>query len=179
MPENGEIKLEVLENDNLPDNEDVKIEILNQPDKGKVSPPTRKNKLKYVLEQEVSFGETFFTYKVCLEACPESCSTAEVRIRFESTCLSEAEANIPNAFSPNGDSFNDKFEVFPNAHAQIVGMKIFDRWGGQGFEGGEDQFWDGTWQGNKMTPGVYVYLVELVLQNGDRVLEKGEVSLMR
>ena len=38
--------------------------------------------------------------------------------------------NLPNAFTPNGDGFNDLFTpILPYRFIDHVDMKIFDRWG--------------------------------------------------
>jgi gliding motility-associated-like protein len=93
---------------------------------------------------------------------------------------------VPNAFSPNGDGFNDVFSLFSGADVkEILNMKVFDRWGGlvfeknelipNGYEGG----WDGTSHGKPMAPGVYIYEVFVVFDDGKQRLLKGAVNLMR
>jgi len=39
--------------------------------------------------------------------------------------------------------------------------------------------WDGTWRGKDAPSGVYVWLARLRLINGEEVLEKGGVDLVR
>ena len=70
--------------------------------------------------------------------------------------------NIPNAFTPNQDGVNDTWiidniELFPWALIQV-----FNRWGQLVFEGkGGGEPWDGTWNGNIVPTGSYVYTVDL------------------
>jgi len=69
---------------------------------------------------------------------------------------------IPNAFTPNGDGINDEWiieniELFPHALIQV-----FNRWGQLVWEGrGNEQAWDGTWNGNIVPTGSYIYTVNL------------------
>ncbi|MBN2779342.1 MAG: gliding motility-associated C-terminal domain-containing protein, partial [Bacteroidales bacterium] len=69
---------------------------------------------------------------------------------------------IPNAFTPNNDGTNDTWiieniEIFPWALIQV-----FNRWGQLVFEGyGSGDPWDGTWNGNIVPTGSYIYTVDL------------------
>ena len=46
----------------------------------------------------------------------------------------EHEVYVPNAFSPNGDGYNDSFTVFADDNVlQVRRMAVFERWGGQVF----------------------------------------------
>ncbi|MBX2929954.1 MAG: choice-of-anchor L domain-containing protein [Saprospiraceae bacterium] len=95
---------------------------------------------------------------------------------------------IPNVFTPqNGDGINDGFTVFtrPESVSSIQLLRIFDRWGGMVFE---QRFfqpnevklgWDGTHKGRPVSPGVYVYRVEVELINGAVVQLQGEVTVLR
>jgi len=42
----------------------------------------------------------------------------------------------------------------------------------------EQSGWDGTYRGQKAPPGVYVYIAELMLDNGETVIVKGDVALL-
>lgn len=66
---------------------------------------------------------------------------------------------IPNAFTPNGDGVNDAFfvkgEGIRNFH-----LYIYNRWGEVVFETtNPKQQWDGSYAGNPVEQGVYVYQV--------------------
>jgi gliding motility-associated-like protein len=94
---------------------------------------------------------------------------------------------FPNAFSPNLDGFNDFFRPFAAADnpIDVEVFSIFNRWGGQvyqltsstslnGFQG-----WDGTVNGQNAETGIYVYIVEIALANGERRKFSGDVMLLR
>jgi len=93
---------------------------------------------------------------------------------------------IPNIFSPNGDGKNDLFTVFGGPEVKgIRSLKIFDRWGEKIFE--RSQFaanqlsmgWDGTFRGKKMNPGVFAYLAEIEIVDGQILTYEGTLSLIR
>ena len=64
-------------------------------------------------------------------------------------------------------------------------MHIFDRWGGQVFRAVNlpintpSAGWDGRAQGTELNPGVYVYWIEVLLQNGERQILEGDVLLLK
>ncbi|MBP8724498.1 MAG: gliding motility-associated C-terminal domain-containing protein [Saprospiraceae bacterium] len=120
----------------------------------------------------------------CTVISNKGCS-ATARIRIE---VIRREVWVPNAFSPNGDQINDRFfpVLSPDAFREIRGFRIFDRWGNLQFEQklispGQmyDLAWDGTRNGEKLNPGVYLFTMELVWNNGDVQLLSGDISLIR
>lgn len=87
---------------------------------------------------------------------------------------------IPNAFSPNNDNSNDRFRVLISGDIEIVEFKVFNRWGQLVYdnENGPDG-WDGTFNGNPQPSDVYAYLIVLRFPDGQEVVEKGDVTLIR
>lgn len=84
---------------------------------------------------------------------------------------------LPNVFSPNGDNINDYFEVYAGSNSyQNIEMKIFDRWGNLVFEG---EKWDGTYNNQEMSTGVYVYLVRLTSHDGNTTTLSNSLTLIR
>ena len=71
--------------------------------------------------------------------------------------------DIPNAFSPNNDGNNDRFEIFPAPIIQeIYTFKIFNRWGALVWETDDiNETWDGNYKGMPAAVGVYVYFLEV------------------
>jgi gliding motility-associated-like protein len=82
---------------------------------------------------------------------------------------------IPNFFTPNGDGFNDLWEVefldnFPNAD-----VKIYDRFGKlMHNQKGNSGKWDGTYNGKKLPKDSYWYFIDL--KDGSDIL-KGFVTI--
>ena len=93
---------------------------------------------------------------------------------------------FPNAFSPNFDGSNDYFVMYGALGVnQVLNFRVFDRNGALVYEaagflpGDESYGWDGTFRGQKAQTGVYAYFAEIEFIDGDRVLFKGDVLLVR
>jgi hypothetical protein len=91
----------------------------------------------------------------------------------------------PNAFRP-GSSENGAFTLYGGAELeQIDLLRIFDRWGDLVFEGRNlspnvpTAGWDGLNQGQPAPQGVYIYMAEVQLANGEQEILWGEVTLIR
>ncbi|MCK6694272.1 MAG: gliding motility-associated C-terminal domain-containing protein [Thermoanaerobaculia bacterium] len=93
----------------------------------------------------------------------------------------------PNAFSPNKeDGKNDRFLLFAadNTVDRINTFQVFDRWGNVVFykkdiqPNDEKQGWDGYCRGKLVNPGVFVWYAEVLLLNGQKVLMKGDVTIV-
>jgi gliding motility-associated-like protein len=92
---------------------------------------------------------------------------------------------IPNTFTPNADGVNDYF--FPRGQGidRITSFRVYSRWGELLFERGnmevnsEYQGWNGTYNGRKLNPDVYVYVIEATCDTGEPIVFKGDISLLR
>lgn len=108
-----------------------------------------------------------------------------IPVELADECEPDTQYYIPNLFSPNGDQVNDVFSIQFNAGAEVlsVTVDIFDRWGNLVFSSKEHPFsWDGTFNGELLNPGVYVYQFTLEYSNGIKVVTKnvtGDVTLVR
>lgn len=90
-----------------------------------------------------------------------------------------AEIYIPNAFTPNGDSKNDRFEIYTH-NVKDVQVQIYDRWGLKIVEWNDVQGgWDGRVNGNPAQSDTYVYRVSTVDVNEKKEVHIGHVSLVR
>jgi gliding motility-associated-like protein len=86
---------------------------------------------------------------------------------------------VPNAFSPDGDGVNDRFDGRGEGYTKRY-MKIFDRWGELIFESHDRSLeWDGTVNGRKVKPDVYVYKIRVKDYKGDWHTKKGHVTVVR
>ena len=96
-----------------------------------------------------------------------------------------ADLFVPNTFSPNGDGSNDVFYVRGQGLDRVKSLRIFNRWGQIVFE--QQNFpvnnpmygWDGKYKGNKATPDVYVYQIEVFCENSEIVKFEGNVALIQ
>ncbi|MBL7889867.1 MAG: CotH kinase family protein, partial [Bacteroidia bacterium] len=88
------------------------------------------------------------------------------------------EVGIPTAFSPNDDGVNDVLYVLGSIDQ--IDFTIYNRWGQIVFRTTDrSKGWDGTFNGQKVNPGVFAYRVSGVLPNGDFVERKGNITLVR
>lgn len=86
---------------------------------------------------------------------------------------------IPNSFTPNGDGINDVFYLKGHG-VDFFELKIYDRWGEQLFKTNDlNSGWDGTFKGESLSNGVFVYIVSGQLLDGRTFKEKGAVTLIR
>jgi gliding motility-associated-like protein len=90
---------------------------------------------------------------------------------------------VPNAFTPDGDDYNNVFKpVFSSGYdLKNYDLMIFNRWGELIFETDQiGQGWDGTYRGNMCQDGVYTWKLKVMNSVTDRKEEHvGHVSLLR
>ena len=94
---------------------------------------------------------------------------------------------IPNAFSPDGDGYNDKFIIFASpAEVRIIKeFQIFDRWGERvfyekNFHPNDPAFgWDGNYRNKPATEEVYVYNIIVEFIDGTEKTYRGGITLIR
>lgn len=89
---------------------------------------------------------------------------------------------VPNAFSPNEDGVNERFQV--NVLSDVPGtvLRIFSRWGDELFTTNDPvKGWDGTAAGEKVPDGVYLFVLVAPDPCGSGRLEelRGHVTLLR
>lgn len=142
-----------------------------------------------------TFGLSCFTCNSST-AMPVNTTTYTVTATNENGCTATDEVvirvvknypvYIPNAISPNGDGLNDGFTAYAGPAAnQIKVLKVFDRWGELVYEAEafphsqEPLGWDGYFKGQLVNAGVFVYFIEMEFIDGEVILYKGDVTVMR
>jgi gliding motility-associated-like protein len=86
------------------------------------------------------------------DGCQDT-ATVQIRVNIE-TLL-----GMPDAFTPNGDGFNDYFRPAGLDDQFILAFKIYNRWGQVVFDGiNTSSNWDGTFLGVNQPSEVYIYL---------------------
>jgi gliding motility-associated-like protein len=93
---------------------------------------------------------------------------------------------IANAFTPNDDGNNDwLFVQGGNGTQRVVSFQVFDRWGEIVYETADAPLndsnygWDGTYKGQAMNGGVFVWVAEVEFEDGERLVYKGSTVLIR
>ncbi|WP_426671485.1 gliding motility-associated C-terminal domain-containing protein [Mucilaginibacter sp. McL0603] len=84
---------------------------------------------------------------------------------------------IPNAFTPNGDGYNDLWNIPALAGYPQCMVSIYNRYGGLIYQSrGYPSAWDGIYNGSQLPTGTYYYIIDL--KNGTKPLS-GYVALIR
>ncbi|MGM0477888.1 MAG: gliding motility-associated C-terminal domain-containing protein [Bacteroidota bacterium] len=88
----------------------------------------------------------------------------------------------PNTFTPDGDAFNENWRVYiEGIDVYNFQLEIYNRWGELIFESHDpDGSWDGTYGGNLVKDGTYIWKIRAVDQENDNKYEfKGFVNVLR
>jgi len=88
---------------------------------------------------------------------------------------------IPNAFTPNADGRNDKFNFTCSGLKALTFFRVYNRYGQIVYQQNtcSNNGWDGTFGGAAQPMGTYVYNWQGVAFNGQTVSGKGTVVLVR
>lgn len=88
--------------------------------------------------------------------------------------------HVPNAFSPNGDGFNDFF-VVAGDFLLDYDLRVYSRWGEEIFQSSSiDDSWDGRMPNGKGAPqGVYVFRLKATAVGNKSFDQTGTITLLR
>jgi len=128
------------------------------------------------IAQPITPGQYSFTV-----TSEDNCETTGV-INFK--VAFERDVFVPNVFSPNSDGLNDRFTIFGGPEVSSVDyFRIYSRWGELLYETSElpindtTKGWDGTFKGQNMTPGVYIWMAKVAFIDGKVIDYSGDVLL--
>ena len=92
------------------------------------------------------------------------------------SCKIEDEFLIPNMFTPNGDGFNDTWEIDNIQLFEVRSVRIINRWGDIVFKANEyNNDWAGIFGHKNLPAGTYYYILDL----GEEGIRKGDVTIIR
>ena len=95
------------------------------------------------------------------------------------TALVTPLADVPNAFSPNGDGVNDFIGVKGYGVAKM-NWNIFNRWGQLVFSSTSiNNAWDGRYKGTLQPQDVYAYTLSITFTDNTVLRKKGDITLLR
>lgn len=123
------------------------------------------------------------TYEVMLESIDTVCN--RVFTHRETVTIIDFDENLelPNVFSPNGDSQNDLlyFSKIPDPDFfDEFNLKIFNRWGQELFASNSPiEGWDGKFESKEVLQGVYYYVLTYADQCGNNEESTGFFHLFR
>jgi len=101
-------------------------------------------------------------------------------LRVDDACI-YSNLEIPNIISPNGDGANDEFLIQYEGVSDVSLLRIYNRWGELIFETNDitGDLWDGTFRGQALSPGVYVYYLEGTCLNNKPFTVTGNVTVLK
>ncbi len=129
-----------------------------------------------LIDDEEDFENQVYQYRITAFA-----NDAGIVSSVSNTIVIIKEPNLfhPSSFTPNNDGLNDIFKVFGQFTADVE-FKIFNRWGELLFITNDlNQGWDGTYKGNAMPEGTYVFRANLTDQAGRTSERSGTILLLR
>jgi gliding motility-associated-like protein len=100
------------------------------------------------------------------------------------TFCKNSQVFVANAFTPDGDGVNDLL-IVRGIGIRVKSFRVFNRWGNLvfeklAFEANDPKFgWDGKVRGVPAAPDVYVFLAEVVCDNGTVYLHKGNTTILK
>jgi hypothetical protein len=125
---------------------------------------------------------------------PEDHTEFVVRMVDGNGCIAEDRLQVsvynhhiyaPNVIYPGSDN-NGGFTLFgSNGALEIKLLRVYDRWGSLLFErrsiplSDPSLGWDGTSRNQPVSPGVFVWYAEVDMQDGQVVVLKGDVTVVR
>jgi gliding motility-associated-like protein len=92
---------------------------------------------------------------------------------------------VPTGFTPNTDNVNDKLIVHGRNGTFIDIFRVYDRWGELVYEARTFKIndtnagWNGTFKGQDMMSGKYVWYIEATYIDGAKEILKGHTTLIR
>lgn len=132
---------------------------------------------------EMPVAEPMYTNDYYLLVVDENGCRAEDHVQIH--VKKERRVMVPSGFSPNADGLNDLLTVHGKSGTMIKVFRIFDRWGEMLYEHFDFPIndtttgWDGTFKGQTMMPGVYVWYLEAEYEDGMKENFRGGTTLIR
>jgi gliding motility-associated-like protein len=109
-------------------------------------------------------------------------ATRQVTVCVLNPDCDEPNLFLPNAFTPNdndGNAMNDVLYFRSNIVSEME-LAIYNRWGQRVFFSDDQSIgWDGTLNGQPLSPDVYGFYLRAKCFNGQEYFKKGNITLLR
>lgn len=134
------------------------------------------------LDNPVHGFPDFGSYLVTLIVNPNTACADTVSSLVDFDVVDITGVYIPNAFTPNGDAFNEVWKIEGPVDCFYDKLQVYDRWGHIIWEtdapGTKD--WDGRIDGGEVVPeGVYIYRLQRIGQKKKMKARIGHVTVIR
>lgn len=122
---------------------------------------------------------TTYVFTVSSPSDPLCSYSDSITIFVVEQICGEPDIFVSNAFTPNNDNHNDRVFVRGN-YIRKMHFVIYDRWGEKMFETeNQGEGWDGTYNGMKCDPAVFVYYLTVTCIDEQEFFKKGNITLIR
>jgi hypothetical protein len=148
---------------------------------------------------DLSFSGTSIQAQLTPTATPLKSTKYTLTLYTAEGCSASASTQIwvrpnldiyaPNVIKPDDpqNPQNAYFTLFTTKTGvdKIIQLQVYDRWGSQiwakqNFQPNDPtEGWDGSYQGEALNPGVFVWWAEVLLINGQKILLEGDVTIVR
>lgn len=107
-----------------------------------------------------------------------NCFTVDYQVVID--IMKKYSVDVPDVFTPNGDGLNDIAYVRGWGIKELLGFRIFNRFGEMVFES-EDLLlgWNGTYKGANQNTETFTYIVRVKSYNDEIISKKGFIKLIR
>ena len=123
------------------------------------------------VKNPVVTGDQDITYTLTITDKRGCVAASSVRV------IVSPQLTISNAFTPNGDGINDRWDVVGLVAYEKATIDVFNRYGQKVFHSlGYATPWDGTYNGSPLPMGVYYYVINTNVKN--QVLS-GSLTIIR
>lgn len=147
-----------------------------------------------ILQYTWNLGDTIFSCECpIIEVIPAESGVLTVSVMDERGCIAEDDHQItvlpirytyaPTAFSPNNDGINDFFYIESSVSGIIRRFTVYNRWGSPVFDDENiplndmSSGWDGRFKGDRLSPGVYIWVAEIEYLDGLSETLHGDIFL--
>jgi gliding motility-associated-like protein len=85
-----------------------------------------------------------------------------------------------NAFTPNGDGYNDVWVIYEPGCIKQLEVDVYNRWGSLVYHADNyNNDWNGEYQNKPLPDATYYYVIKPVYADGSRPVLKGSVTILR
>ena len=128
--------------------------------------------------ENVTQGQTYLVTLLDIYGC-EVTTTIRLDVNIN------VDIHVPNIINPNSTSGNGK--LFPQTNLEnleVIEFYVYDRWGelvytAKNFPLNDPSFgWDGTFKGQNVVPGVYVYYMNVAIPGLENQAVAGDITVI-
>lgn len=121
-------------------------------------------------------------------AKPLQTTTYTITVTSAQNCLAQSSVVVTvnsciapmSAFTPNGDGVNDVWLVTQTSCLASAQVQVFNRYGTLVFEDNDyKNTWNGTYKGNSLPDGTYYFIIKYKTINGQQLITRGNVTILR